>query len=51
MPNKHFPNGVDYSATIEGHLEVLILAIIMDFLFALTETVFKFASVFDSLFP
>lgn len=51
VPNKHFPNGADCSATTEGHLEVLILAVIMDFLFALSETVFKFVPVFDSLFP
>lgn len=51
VPNKHFPNGVDYSVTTEGHLEVLILAAIVDFLFALSETVFKFTPVFDSLFP
>lgn len=36
---------------MEGHLEAAILAVIMDFLFALSETVFKFTLLFDPLSP
>lgn len=43
--------GFDYSATTEGHLEVVVLAMIMNFLFALSEMVFKFTPIFDSLVP
>lgn len=41
----------DYSATPEGHLEVVVLAVIMYFLFALSEMVLKFTPICDSLVP
>lgn len=43
--------GFDYSATTEGHLEVVVSAMIMNFLFALSKMVFKFTPIFDSLVP
>lgn len=49
LPNEHFPNGIHCFATTEGHLEVAILAVIMDFCFALSEPVFKFIPIFNSL--
>lgn len=51
VPNEHFPNGVEYFATTEGHLEVVILAVTVEFPSALSATVFKFTPVSDSLFP
>lgn len=51
LPNKHFPGEADGSAAAEGHFEAEILAVIMDFLFALSGVVFKFIPIFDFLFP
>jgi hypothetical protein len=33
LPNKHYWYGVDFIATMQGHVEVIILAVVMDIFF------------------